>query len=170
MHCQISQVVRIVAGLLLVLTSCSSGEPIHTERTVTIDEATERGFPLYLPSSKLVQAMNLDFPPIITLEERGSPLDEICASLTIEFYRREREKNPVVTMRVSNGCAFPTLLRPIEQVSLEWARYSTVGILESSEEHTILCFSEPGSFLYVIFSGEPLTPTLEFLESMEYVQ
>lgn len=165
---QTDRVLRIIACLLLVFTSCTS-DVTNVERPITINEAVEMGFPVCLPSSELIRTMNLDSPPLTIFEEMGTPMDEVCSSVKILFYRGDQTQNPVITMRVSNGCAYPFSPQPLKEICLEWTQNSTARVFESSEGHTILDFTVSGAFHYMIFSGETLTPTMEFLRSMECV-
>jgi hypothetical protein len=151
--------------------SCSFsplGKPEAISRIVSVDEAVGGGFPIYLPSSEMIQAMNLDPSPIITLEERP---DDVCTYLKLDFYRREQVESPIVRMYVSNGCAVPVGMGSIEYTYLEWAQNSEVGVFEfSSKESTVLYFIEPVKlFHYHVYYQGSLTSTMEFLESMEYV-
>jgi len=90
-----------------------------------------------------------------------------CPYLEIRYcYENEVTDCSAVMIHISDGCAHP-FWRNASPVKLEWAEGSTAQLLGNDLETPILVFDEPlYQFQYFVFSEEPLSSTLQILESM----
>jgi len=132
---------------------------------LTQPEAIQKGFPLYYPSSQMVEFFDLDILPKLTMKygDRG------CSYLDMDYYQKGNEDDWLFGVSLSNGCRIPVRGQSIDTVKLSWARWGTVEII--SRNPSGFSFSEPrNTFLYQVWSSEPISTTLELLESMEYVE
>jgi len=130
---------------------------------LTTAEAIRKGFPVYLPSSEIIESLKLGTPPEITMKY----WDDGCSYLAMDYYLNAKEAR-IFGVKISNGCASPHLGTPIEEVELSWANSGFLDI--RSKDPLMGTFSEPRNlYVYQVWASESISTTLEFLESMEYV-
>jgi hypothetical protein len=161
--------ILLIFFLILGLACSNNWRPIQSEESdeelvITLENAVERGFPVYLPSDDMLQSVGIVNPPTVILKTQ----DKTCSYLEIHFkYEDEADNNTAMLMQVSNGCAFP-FWRDASEVELQWANEGKAWYLGEDKESPVVVFDEPThQFLYVVFSEEPLSTTLEILESMD---
>lgn len=144
-------------------TRCGPGN-LDAELPITIDQAIEKGFPIYMPSMQIIESLDLSFPPIVTLKMHNST----CSYVEILFVHKQ-DSSLFVTMRVSNGCAFsvPSSMYS-QELKLDWAKDQSAFLIEYKEE-TLIVIKEINGFQYLIVPEGSMTTTLEFLESMTHV-
>jgi hypothetical protein len=139
---------------------------------ITIEDAVDDGFPIYMPSGELLQSMGISNSPIITKERN----DRICTYLNVDLYYEnppvETGDEPALHMVVSDGCAYRYV--PGYQTELSWAvggKAMRIGDDYVDQLPPIISFKEPTQqFQYVVFSEETLDNTMKLLESMKLVK
>jgi hypothetical protein len=155
--------------LLILCTACTllpstNAEPV----TISIVDAIDSGFPIYLPSNNVLQLMEIVNSPIVTTNTK----DRNCKYLSISFYYEnvpyDQKNEPAIKILASDGCFYR-----------EWRGYSTKlswavggGAIRVGDEvdklPPIILFEEPTrQFQYVVFSKESFENTMELLESMK---
>ncbi len=141
----------------------------NTKPVITIEDAIERGFPIYLPSNNALQSTGIANSPTITVNTQGRN----CTYLSIDFPYENKpqsqdDEKPAIRMLVSDGCAYPAWQG--YQTELSWAlegKAIRVGDDYVDELPPIILFEEPAQhFQYVVFSEESLDNTMKLLESM----
>ncbi len=136
------------------------GTSTESEKQETIIESAN--FPLYLPSSDVLQPLGIASPPTVTLKYEKS-----CQYLEIHYYGDKSPEYPALTLHVSNGCAHSSY-RDASPIELKWADGGQAMFLGHATESPSLIFHEPvHHFQYFVSSEEPLSTTLTILESME---
>ena len=137
------------------------GASKESQRQETITENIH--FPVYLPSSDVLHPLGIAYPPTITLK-----YEESCRYLEIRYsYASETTGYEAMTIHVSNGCGPCSFWRDASQVDLNWAEGGTAMLVGDDVDSPALVFDEPlNRFQYCVFSEEPLSTTLNILESM----
>ncbi len=141
--------------------------PLNTvnEVELSISDAVEIGFPLYLPSPHDANSMGLTFPPHILFKSYNST----CSYLQIPVHRLE-EKKPIVTMQISNGCAYPISSALYSgEINLAWAENHRSYIVENDSATIVIVREATHGFQYIISSEKPLDFIIDLLESMQLV-
>jgi hypothetical protein len=156
--------------LLVLCTACGSPPEANVEPVpITVGEAVERGFPIYLPSNDILKSMGITTLPTTTLNSQGTN----CVYLSIDFLYKNKppdqnDEKPAMKMLVSDGCAYPAWQG--YEIELSWAvegKATRVGEDFVDELPPIILFEEPTrQFQYVVFSEEPFDNTMKLLESM----
>lgn len=163
---------RLIGLLFLVLifgAACarlptqSENNERDEEIPISVDDAVEKGFPVYLPSGDILQSMDIAVSPTVLVNTQ----DNTCSYLLIEYHYVDKElETPAMSMQVSDGC-MATFWRGYA-VELSRADGGTATLVEEDRVTPIVIFNEPVQrFQYVVFSQEPLSNTLKLLESME---
>lgn len=143
-------------------TYCARNQ--ETQLVISIAEAAERGFPIYLPSPAMAQTQGIVVTPTITMKS----FEETCSFLIMDFLYKN-DDSTFASIHVSNGCAMPLGGLGFSEVPLNWARDGTASTLTQSNT-PILAFTESTKgFLYVVFPEEG-KPIMQFLEAMKYYE
>lgn len=144
--------------------NCSPRNTVNAVN-LSINEAVEHGFPLYLPSTQTVKIEQLVFPPEIYHEVYNSA----CSYLIIPIERQGQE-TPIVALQISNGCAYPLPSSMYtSDMPLSWAENGKAYLIDDHEEPIIVIKESMSGFQYLVFFEEPLNSTIDLLESMEYI-
>lgn len=144
--------------------NCSQGNTVD-EVNLSINDATENGFPLYLPSTQTVETEQLVFPPDIYHEVYSST----CTYLRIPI-QQQGQKIPIVSLQISNGCAYPVPTSMYtSEIPLSWAENSRAYLIDDLEESIIVFKESMSGFQYLVFFEGPVDSTIDLLESMDHV-
>ncbi|MBN2003539.1 MAG: hypothetical protein JXA21_09310 [Anaerolineae bacterium] len=152
--------VFVVLIIVAAIGGCLVGALVLSqEQETTIESA---GFPIYLPSSDVLQPFGIAYPPTVTLKyDRDCQYLEVCYD-----YKEPSPESPALMMQVSNGCAYD-FYRDASPVALKWAKGGQAMHLGFDTDHPTLIFYEPvHNFQYFVASKEAMSITLTILESM----
>ena len=144
--------------------NCSPTNTVN-EVNLSINEAVEQGFPLYLPSAQTVETEQLVFPPSIYYEVYNST----CTYLRIPI-QQQGQQIPIVSLQISNGCAYPLSSEMyVHEIPVSWAENGKAYLIDEFEESAIVLKESLNGFQYLVFFEGSLDSTVELLESMEFV-
>jgi hypothetical protein len=159
--------------LLVLLVLCTACTPVPSSdtanATVSLEQAIDHGFPIYLPSADVLDALGIADTPIMAFKTQDRTCDILSVSFLYADAARDQTVEDPFTIIVSDGCAmrmwqgYPT--------ELSWAvdgEAMRLGDDFVDELPPVILFHEPTRrFRYITYSQLSLDDTMLILESME---